>query len=99
MPLWPNSAPIGRALESAPLERFLFCRATTYGDRMRRKDLMAAYRRLGIIIAAFALIAGISAAPLLQREQSPTATSSGQRNEPELHSHEVPTAPLAEKQG
>jgi len=94
-----NYAPSRPALESAPLERFLFYQATTYGLWMRRKELMAAYRRLGIIIAAFALVAGVRAAPLLTGEQSPATAPSGQRNEPELHSHETPIAPLAEKQG
>jgi hypothetical protein len=47
--------------------------ATTDRHGMKRKDLLALYGRLGLVVAAFALITGIVAAPLLPRTLSPTA--------------------------
>jgi hypothetical protein len=41
---------------------------------MARKDLIARSGRIGLIIAAFALVAGIVAAPLLQKVWSPPLT-------------------------
>jgi hypothetical protein len=41
---------------------------------MTRKDVMAWYGRVGLLMTAFALIAGIVAAPLLPRNWSPPLT-------------------------
>jgi hypothetical protein len=41
---------------------------------MRRVDRIAHYGRLGLVVAAFALVAGIVAAPFLQRIWSPALT-------------------------
>jgi hypothetical protein len=40
---------------------------------MTRKDQLARYGRYGLVVAAFALITGIVAAPLLPRVWSPPA--------------------------
>ena len=47
--------------------------ATTGRDAMKRRDLLALYGRLGLIMAAFALIAGVVRAPLLPWLWSPRA--------------------------
>jgi hypothetical protein len=43
-----------------------------WGHPVRRKDLVAAYGRLGIAVAAFVLVAGIVGAPLLPKVWSTT---------------------------
>jgi len=45
----------------------------TYRCWMKRRDLIAAYGRLCLVLAAFALIVGIVGAPLLPRIWSPAA--------------------------
>ena len=49
------------------------------------KDLVAAYARMGLIIAAFALITGIIASPILPRFGSPAVVASKQHFEPAFH--------------
>ena len=59
---------------------------------MTRKDLMATYGRAGLAIAAFALVAGIIAAPVLPKlGPSPIAASQPQ-NEPTLRSLVTPAS-------
>jgi hypothetical protein len=49
---------------------------------MARRDLIAGYGRAGLIIAAFVLIAGIVAAPILPKTGTPTAIASKPYHEP-----------------
>lgn len=42
---------------------------------MARKDLMAVYGRLGLIMAAFALVVGIIAAPILPKFGTPAVVA------------------------
>jgi hypothetical protein len=49
------------------------------------KDLVAAYARIGLIIAAFALITGIIASPILPRVGSPGVVASKQHQERAFH--------------
>jgi hypothetical protein len=49
------------------------------------KDLAAAYVRIGLIIAAFALITGIIASPILPRFGSPAVVASKQHQGPAFH--------------
>jgi hypothetical protein len=49
---------------------------------MMGRDLIAAYGRAGLIIAAFVLIAGIIMAPILPRVGSPVVTASKLHHEP-----------------
>jgi hypothetical protein len=49
---------------------------------MTRTDLISVYGRIGLIIAAFVLIAGIIAAPILPRFGSPVVTASKPQHEP-----------------
>jgi hypothetical protein len=51
---------------------------------MVRKDLVAAYGRIGLIIAAFVFIAGIIAAPILPKFGSPVVAASKPHHEPSL---------------
>ncbi len=53
---------------------------------MTSKDLVAVYGRLGIIITAFVLIAGVIAAPILPKFGSPTVAMSKPQNEPPFRS-------------
>jgi hypothetical protein len=46
------------------------------------KDLVAAYARIGLIIAAFALVTGIIASPILPRFGSPAVVAAKQPFEP-----------------
>jgi hypothetical protein len=58
--------------------------STTQGDAMVRKDLIAAYGRIGLVIAAFVFIAGIIAAPILPRFGSPVVAAAKPHHEPML---------------
>jgi hypothetical protein len=49
------------------------------------KDLVTAYARIGLIIAAFALVTGIIASPILPRFGSPAVVASKQHQEPAFH--------------
>ncbi len=53
---------------------------------MTRKDLVAVYGRAGLVIAAFALVAGIIAAPILPTLGSPAVVASAPQGEPALRS-------------
>lgn len=66
---------------------------------MARKDLMAVYGRLGLIVAAFAFIAGIVAGPLLQKIWSPSLTVSERHELPALRLPVVPATLVSDKQG
>jgi hypothetical protein len=56
------------------------------------KDLVAAYARIGLIIAAFALITGIIASPILPRFGSPAIVASKQHDEPAFHQAITPAS-------
>jgi hypothetical protein len=49
------------------------------------KDLVTAYARIGLIIAAFALVTSIIASPILPRFGSPAVVASKQHQEPAFH--------------
>jgi hypothetical protein len=49
------------------------------------KDMVAAYARIGLIIAAFALITGIIASPILPGFGSPAVVASKQHDAPAFH--------------
>jgi hypothetical protein len=49
------------------------------------KDMVAAYARIGLIIAAFTLVTGIIASPILPRVGSPAAVASKQHQGPAFH--------------
>jgi hypothetical protein len=66
---------------------------------MARKDLVALYGRLGLIVAAFALVAGIIGGPLLQRIWSPHRMEAEQRDGSALRMPKPPVTLAAEKQG
>ena len=51
---------------------------------MERRDLITIYGRMGLIIAAFTLIAGIIAAPILPKTGIPTAIASKSYQKPNL---------------
>lgn len=61
---------------------------------MTRKDLVTRYAQLGLIVAAFVLVASIIAAPLLQRVWAPAVTASLTSNE---HTVRLPITPIAVK--
>lgn len=46
---------------------------------MKRKEPLEVYGRLGLIIAAFALIAGVLASPILKRIVGPDLVIAGHR--------------------
>jgi hypothetical protein len=53
---------------------------------MTRKNLMATYGRIGLAIAAFALVTGIIAAPVLQKLGPSPVVASKQQDEPTFRS-------------
>ena len=53
---------------------------------MARKDLMVVYGRTGLAIAAFVLVAGIIAAPVLPKLGSSPIVASKPQDEPALRS-------------
>ena len=53
---------------------------------MTRKDLVATYGRIGLAIAAFALVAGIIAAPVLPKLGPSPIVASKSQDEPTLRS-------------
>ena len=59
---------------------------------MTRKDLMATYGRAGLTIAAFALVAGIIAAPVLPKLGPNTAVASKPQNDPTFRSLITPAS-------
>jgi anti-sigma-K factor RskA len=59
---------------------------------MTRKDLVAAYGRVGLAIAAFALVAGIIAAPVLQKLAPSPLVASKQQDEPTFSSLVTPAS-------
>jgi hypothetical protein len=59
---------------------------------MARKDLVAAYGRTGLAIAAFALVAGIIAAPILPKLRSSPAIASKPQDEPAFRSLVTPAS-------
>ncbi|WP_230530860.1 hypothetical protein [Microvirga roseola] len=65
---------------------------------MARKDLVALYGRLGLIVAAFAFIASIVAGPILQRLWLSPVTVSEHSTEPVFRLPE-PVALQVESQG
>jgi hypothetical protein len=66
---------------------------------MVRKDLMALYGRLGLVVVAFAVVAGIIAGPLLQRVWSTQITVTEQRNAPAPSLPQAPIHLVADKEG
>lgn len=59
---------------------------------MTRKDLMAVYGRAGLTIAAFALVAGIIASPILPKFGSPAVVVSEPHGEPPFRSLITPVS-------
>ncbi len=59
---------------------------------MTRKDLVAIYGRVGLAIAAFALVAGIIAAPVLQMLGPSPVVASNPQDEPAFRSLVTPTS-------
>ncbi|WP_457093948.1 hypothetical protein [Microvirga sp. P5_D2] len=59
---------------------------------MTRKDLLAAYGRVGLTIAAFALVAGIIASPILTKFGSPAVAVSTPQDEPPFRSLVTPAS-------
>jgi hypothetical protein len=66
---------------------------------MVRKDLVAVYGRLGLIIAAFALVIGIVAEPILLRLRSASVTISEQKTDPAPQLRPIPAALVVDEQG
>ncbi len=66
---------------------------------MARKDLVALYGRLGLIVAAFALVAGIVGGPLLQKIWSPHHTGTEQTDRSALRMPKPLAEPVVGKQG
>jgi hypothetical protein len=66
---------------------------------MASKDLMALYGRLGLIIAAFALITAIVAEPLLPRFWSSSVTVAEQQPNPVRPMRPIPAALTVDEQG
>ena len=66
--------------------------STTQGLCMTRKDLMATYGRAGLTIAAFALVAGIIAAPVLPKFGPSPIVASKPQNEPAFQSLITPAS-------
>lgn len=66
---------------------------------MARKDLVAVYGGLGLIVAAFALIAGIIAAPILPGVGSSAVAVSDAADEPALHPLVAPVSLQTDKPG
>lgn len=58
---------------------------------MARKDLVALYGRLGLIVAAFAFVAAIVMGPLVQKFWRPNGAVSAQDGRPHLR---LPTGPV-----
>ena len=61
---------------------------------MTRRDLVAVYGRFGVIIAAFALIAGVVAAPILPNPGTSSVVASKPHYEPDLR---LPVTPASLK--
>ena len=61
------------------------------------RDLVAAYARIGLIIAAFTLITGIIASPILPKFGSPAVVASKQNYEPAFHQAITPASFRADK--
>ena len=59
---------------------------------MTRKDLMATYGRAGLTIAAFALVAGIIAAPVLPKLGPSPVVASQPQDEPTFRSLVTPAS-------
>lgn len=66
---------------------------------MAHKDLMALYSRLGLVIAAFALVAGIVGGPLLQQAWSSHRNTVAQGDRSDLRLPKPHAGPMADKQG
>jgi hypothetical protein len=66
---------------------------------MARRDLVALYGRLGLIVAAFAFVAGIVAGPLLQKLWAPALTVTEHQEDPSLHLPAVPASLVSKDQG
>lgn len=59
---------------------------------MTRNNVVATYGRIALTVAAFALIAGIIAAPILPKPGSPDVVASAQNQEP---AHRLPITPAS----
>jgi hypothetical protein len=59
---------------------------------MTYKDLVAVYSRVGLTIAAFALVAGIVAAPILPKLGPSAVVVSGLQSKPTLRSLVTPAS-------
>lgn len=66
---------------------------------MARKDVVSVYGRLGLIVAAFALVAGIIAAPIIPRLGSSVVAVSDTADEPDLRLPIAPVSLQADKPG
>jgi hypothetical protein len=61
---------------------------------MTRRDLVSVYGRFGLIIAAFAFIAGVIAAPILPKSGTSALVASKPHHEPDRH---LPITPASFK--
>ncbi|MGO4387010.1 hypothetical protein AB4Y85_05695 [Microvirga sp. 2YAF29] len=67
---------------------------------MALKDMAALYGRVGVIVAAFALVAGIVAGPIVQKILFPQSDSYARNNSgPLLYPIKTESAAAAGKQG
>ena len=82
----PESAKDERVLANSLRAVTVQAASKTQGLRMTRKDLMATYGRAGLAIAAFALVAGIIAAPVLPKLGPSPVVASKPQDEPTLRS-------------
>lgn len=64
---------------------------------MARKDLMGLYGRLGLMMAAFAIVIGIVAAPLIERVWPSPVTLSENNGKPAARPIKLPSRIVAEK--
>ena len=67
---------------------------------MALKELAALYGRVCLIVAAFALVAGIIAGPIVQKILFPSSTSYARNgSDPSVNPMEVQEPAIVEKQG
>ncbi len=59
---------------------------------MTRRDLITAFGRVGLTIAAFTLVAGIIAAPILPKFSSPAVAVSKPQDDPAFRSLVMPAS-------
>jgi hypothetical protein len=66
---------------------------------MARRDLMAVYGRLGLVVAVFAFVAGIIAGPLVQKVWPSRVTVTEHSEKPALRLPKPQTVLAAEQKG